>query len=376
LTEAARLAKRLKLRYLNPASAALLRDKFRVRTRLAEHGLAQPEFALATSNHDLKRAVERLSLPLLIKPTDGYGSHNIVVLRDPEDLQSPLSPLDDLLPYRADYGLGVQANERALVERYMTGTVIGCDTLTANGRHSLLGIHSKLFFQPPSFAIRGACFSPDRAEFEDLRRYLFSALDAVKFDWGAAHTELMLTAEGPCLIEINARLVGAKLPRLVGYTLNRSVHADVIALHLGAWSPTPSICLNNLGVVRWIVADTQGILEAVQLPGWRDPRIRCVEILKRPGDTVQPPYENADRIGYVVVCGPSRAEAEQLADCFVSQTKIMLRSTPHPAAAPHSRRLEHPCILPTRAPVTGPGTDAIIGNAWTSAATRAAMYDS
>jgi biotin carboxylase len=322
---AAQLACTLGLRHLNPASASLLRDKFNVRCRLDERGLVQPPFELATSNDALNAAVGRLGLPVLIKPADGYGSQNIVVLRYPEDLDPLLSPLNDFFPCPIDYGLGVRASGRLLVERFMAGAVIGCDTLTANGRHQLLGIHKKLFFEPPSFAIRGGCFMPNRPEFEAIERYLFSALDGVEFDWGAAHTELLLTAEGPRLIEINPRLVGAKIPRLVGYALDRSLYADLIALHAGEILRVPSQDSTAVAVTRWIVAEQSGILDHVELPQWHDPRIRCVELLKKPGDPIRPPLDNADRIGYVMVCAPTPKEAEQLADCFVSQCRLVFR---------------------------------------------------
>jgi biotin carboxylase len=322
---AAQLACRLGLRHLNSASASLMRDKFNVRRRLAERGLAQPPFELATSNDALKAVVERLGLPVLIKPADGYGSQNIVALRYPEDLDPLLSPLNDLLPCHTDYGLGVRANDRLLVERFMAGTVIGCDTLTANGHHQLLGIHAKLFFEPPSFAIRGGCFMPNRPEFAAIERYLFSVLDAVEFDWGAAHTELMLTSEGPRLIEINPRLVGAKIPRLVGYALDRSLHADLIALHVGEKLQIAPQDSTGAAVTRWIVAGQTGILDHVQLPRWKNARIRCVELLKKPGDPIRPPLENADRVGYVMVCAPTTNEAEQLADRFVSQCRLVLQ---------------------------------------------------
>src|SRR5450631_1720890 len=208
LTEAARLAHRLGLPYLNPTSAALMRDKYEVRRRLTEAGLPQPEFELAASNAQLKQAVQRIGLPLLIKPVDGYGSQNIVVLRNAEDLQPWISPLEGMLPSRADYGLGVMANDRLLVERYMQGSVVGCDTLTVAGKHRLIGVHEKLMFDPPPFAIRGSTFMPHGPQFAALERYACAALDAVGFDWGATHMELMITSQGPRVIEINPRLVG------------------------------------------------------------------------------------------------------------------------------------------------------------------------
>ena len=324
ITEAARLAHKLGLPFLNPASAALLRDKYSVRRRLAELNIAQVPFELATSNEELKGAVEKLGLPVLIKPADGYGSQNIVVLRYAEDLDPLLSPLDNLLPMRADYGLGVRANDRMLVERYMSGTVVGCDILSVNGRHTLLGINEKLMYEPPSFAIRGGCFTPNRPEFETIEKYAFSLLDAVGFDWGATHIELMLTTEGPRLIEINPRLVGAKIARLVGYGLGCSIHEKVIGLHAGESPSCPAPDSSMIAVSRWILASAPGILENIELPVWQDPRICCVELLKRPGDHVRPPLENADRIGYVMACATNRSGAEELADRYVSECRCNL----------------------------------------------------
>ncbi|MBI1395881.1 MAG: ATP-grasp domain-containing protein [Betaproteobacteria bacterium] len=343
MPEAARLARRLGLRHLDPDAATLLRDKARVRARLVERGIPQPEFRACASNDDLRRAVAEIGLPVLIKPADGYGSQNIVMLRHPEDLEPPLSPLDELLPCFADYGLGARASGRMIVERCLEGSIVGCDTFTAAGSHTLLGVHEKLFFDPPSFAIRGGCFSPDGPQFDALRAYLFAVLDAAGFDWGAAHTEIALTRDGPRLIEINPRLVGAKIPRLVSATLGRSVHADLIALHLGRWRPPTRAPAPMVGVTRWIVADQAGTLADVRIPPSGNPAIRCTEILRMPGEAVRPPYENADRIGYVIACASSREEAERIADEHVRRTRIRLHRPGHPPS-PHGRQTDEPAF--------------------------------
>jgi biotin carboxylase len=242
-----------------------------------------------------------------------------------------------MLPSRADYGLGVLANDRLLVERYLTGRFIGVDTLTADGRHTLLGVHEKLMFPPPAFAMRGSTFVPNTATTPvapEIERFVCAMLDAVGFDCGATHIEMMLTADGPRLIEINPRLVGAKMPRLVNHALGRSVHADLIAVHLGQPVTVDTVAQPAFGVIRWIVADRPGLIEAVELPAWHDARIRCVDILKQPGDRVAPPFENADRIGCVMVCSRHRAEAEELAERYVAQAVVRLQ----PADAALARR--------------------------------------
>jgi biotin carboxylase len=337
LIETARIAAMLGLRHLNPASAVLLRDKLSVRRRLAEVGIAQPDFELAESNAQLKAAVQRLGLPVLIKPADGYGSQNIVALRHPQDLDPLMSPLEDMLPSRADYGLGVVANDRLLVERYMTGRFIGVDTFTRGGRHTVLGVHEKLMFEPPSFAMRGSTFLPHCAATPvpgDVERYVCQLLDAVGYDWGATHIEIMLTAEGPRLIEINPRLVGARLPRLVSHALGLSVHADLIDLHLGLAPAAVPVALKSVGVIRWLVAARSGRLEAVHLPSLPAAHVRCVEILKHAGDSVSPPFENADRIGYVMACAEDRLQAEASADAFVTASRVSIGpAVPSMAAA-------------------------------------------
>ncbi len=321
LIETATLAQALGLKYLNLNSAQLLRDKFSVRQRLQERGIAQPLFALATSNEELKEAVDHIGLPVLIKPSDGYGSQNIVVLEFEEDLVPWMSPLEDMLPSRADYGLGVKANDRLLVEQYMQGVVIGCDTLTQNGQHTLVGVNEKLFFEPPSFAIRGGCFMPNKGQFKAIEAYVFALLDAVEFDCGATHIELMLHADGLSLIEINPRLVGAKIPRLISLACKRSIHSDLIDLHLGN-QITPFSDAFEVAVTRWLVADQAATLGEVELPTSNDPRIACAELLKHQGDSVRPPMENADRIGYVMSCAPTRIEAETVAEDYVKNSLI------------------------------------------------------
>jgi len=195
----------------------LLRDKFNVRQRLKEHGIEQPDFELATTNDEIKQSIEKIGLPVLLKPSDGYGSQNILTLENLDDYELAHETLAHLLPISTDYGLGVRSNDRLLIERYMQGTLIGCDTLTLNGKHYLLGVNEKLMFSPPSFAIRGGCFMPNKGEWKALEDYLFSILNAVGYDCGATHIEIMLTAEGPRLVEINPRLVGAKIARLMAF---------------------------------------------------------------------------------------------------------------------------------------------------------------
>ncbi len=271
--DVAQLAQRLDCVFLNPVTAALLQDPLQWRQRLQARGL--PQHALQHGNGN------------------GNGGSKTAGLR--------------------------------------LGRVIACDTLTQSGRHRLLGVHEPSLHPPPSTALRGNTFTPylgnARSGPDTVERYLGAVLDALDVDCGATHTELAITAHGLQVVRIAAGLPGGRLPRLLGYALGRSLHADVIALHCGQPLPVGSGAAPQVAVLRSLAADREGVLDEVLLPTWQDPAIRCVELLRQPGQTVRPPLSNADHLGYVIVCGPSRADAEALADRYMARTLVQLRPT-------------------------------------------------
>jgi biotin carboxylase len=324
LIEAAKLSQSIGARHISLETAQLIRDKARVRQRIAQHGLGQPIFRVAEDTESLKAAVDDIGLPVLIKPVDGYGSQNIIVLQNSDDLHPWLNPLDQLLPARHDYGFGVQGVNKLLVERYLTGELLGCDTFSVDGKHCLIGVHHKKMFPPPSFAIQGSTFTPKQPVHQALEDYVCEVLNSVAFDHGAAHIEIMMTDEVPKLVEINGRLVGAKIARLMNGALGESVHDALIRLHLGeldpqSWTPKAT----RIAVSRWIVADRAGKLKKLSLPEYSDD-IFLTELLVKVGDSVSPPFENADRLGVVMSVADEAHIAEALADDYVDRVSLTI----------------------------------------------------
>jgi biotin carboxylase len=354
LIDASRLASALGLAFLKPDSVKRLRDKHSVRAHLQSLGHEQPPFALATNNAELQALVAQMGLPVLIKPSDGYGSQNIFLLQHEWELDELITPLKDMLPMMSDYGLGVISNDRTIVERYMAGAVWGCDVFTLNGEHQLLGVHEKQYFDEPSFAIRGGTFNPNRGQFKALEKHIFAWLDALDFNTGASHIEVVCHGEGFQLIEINARLVGAKLARLVSYSLGFNVLSALIDLHLGrplralvhplserdtrVHAPFLAHPSPQFSVSRWISADDKsvGLLNRVIQPKLPIPGVKSVEIMKKRGDWIRPPMENADRIGLIVASAADKLEAEQSAEQYLSMCTCVAMSPPdltHPMSA-------------------------------------------
>jgi len=243
-----------------------------------------------------------------------------------ENLALLVNAFERLALQPTDYGLGVHASNRFSVEKYIRGHMIGCDVFSNQQERVLLGINDKMMFPPPSFAMRGSCFPSDRYDTESIRNYAFQILDAVDFNFGAAHIEMIVAEDGPYLVEVNPRLVSAQIPFQMGYALERSIYLDLINLHLGlSLADLRNIQPRLFGVIRWITADRPGILASIDAPERADESICRVVIFKAPGDPVRPPINNGDRIGYVIAVCNTQAAAERIADRYIQETKVNLQ---------------------------------------------------
>ena len=127
------------------------------------------------------------------------------------------------------------------------------------------------------------------------------------------------------LVEINPRLVGAKIARLIGVSLGASAHEALIRLHLGqsAWEGL-EIERFQPSVTRWLTAQRNGQLKSIQLPTWTHAAIKNVELLVQPGQNVYFPFENAHRLGCVIASSKSRSEAEHIAEQYWLDTELVL----------------------------------------------------
>ncbi len=331
LIEASRIADRLGLLFLEPAVAVRLRDKVAVREALAAQGIRQPAFAAATSADEVVEAVTRIGYPVVVKPADGYGSQEVSLLESSDDLIRLVAGMREDQSAATDYGFGVRASRHWSVEQYIRGHMVGCDFLVSAQERLFLGVNDKVMMKPPSFAMGGSCFPSQRHDLAMLQAYALRILDAVGFNFGATHIEMIVAEDGPYLVEINPRLVSAQIPFQMGYALGASLYEGLIDLHLGhplgewrardAWhnQPPAQFC-----AIRWLTSDREGTVAAIEFPLEVSDRIRRVVAFRNPGDRVRPPRNNGDRVLYVMAVGETQALAEASAEALIAEIHLRL----------------------------------------------------
>ena len=168
---------------------------------------------LKTLNTASEKAVEAwivenalTDAPLIIKPPMSAGSDKVFHIPAQGDWRGAFNRV-----LTEPTKITGKMSETAVVQEQAIGTEFAVGTVSANGKHYLAHL---IQYNKTSSGDRKTIF--DHVEFVphspdvqgDLFEYTCQALDALGVKWGAAHTEIMLTANGPRLIESGARMCG------------------------------------------------------------------------------------------------------------------------------------------------------------------------
>jgi biotin carboxylase len=116
-------------------------------------------------------------------------------------------------------------NTEVCVQERLRGEEFIVDTVSSGGRHLVTDIWRYHLIHS-----NGVPFLYDRTELldfsdpqlEPIKKYTLEVIDALGIKWGPAHPEIILTKDGPVVIEVGARLAGAKFPAYVKAAIGES----------------------------------------------------------------------------------------------------------------------------------------------------------
>ncbi|MEE6258681.1 ATP-grasp domain-containing protein [Plantactinospora sonchi] len=315
---AARVAQELHLPGLDPTAAATARDKLATRRACAAAGVAAPRFQWVRTPEETPDAVARVGLPCVVKPLTEAGSVGVTLCRtEREAVERVRATIGVTTDYR-----GRPRPPGALVEEYLVGYETSVETVTVDGHHLVVGVTDKLLGPHPYFVELGETF-PSLLP-PDVTRLCVGlateALRAVGHDFGAAHVEVKITSDGPKLVEVNPRVAGAQITRLIRESTGLDLPAELVRQHIGL-APVLGTGPVRGAASRYLTAPGPGRLRAVhgvslarRLPG-----LAALVVDVEPGARLAPPRSNVDLLGYLVAVGTTAAEAARRADSAVGQ---------------------------------------------------------
>ncbi|MEV0642215.1 ATP-grasp domain-containing protein [Streptomyces sp. NPDC050619] len=298
LLPAARLNDRLRLGGNSLLAVSRFKDKRLMRERLDECGLSPVRHREVSDVREAVRFAEESGGPAVLKPADGAGSQGVRVLDDPGEVAAQWPA------FRAECPGPV------LVEERLEGTEISVETLSARGRHVVLAMTEKVLVND---VVEVGLMLPARLSAElraEAAGLTVAFLDAMELWEGPAHTELMLTAHGPRIIESQNRIGGSRLSELVRAATGVDMTRHAVTIPLGI-EGLPSVPEARGGAAMRHVLPAPGRVVAIDVAPelMADPHVDLrMEI--RVGDLVPPLRSGYDRVaGQIVATGADAVEA-------------------------------------------------------------------
>lgn len=312
VVQAAYLARALGLPGSPPDAALRCRDKHATRSALRTAGVPQAASFLTSTLAEARAAAAETGFPLVLKPRALNASMGVVLVDAPDQLAARFRVARGAVtPGATEIAPG-----DVLVEEYLDGPEISIDAAWYGGGMTIAFVARKQVGFPPYFEEIGHLIDADDPLASDgrLRDLLVAAHDAVGFHTGWTHTEVRLTAAGPKIVEINARLGGDRIPEVAHLALGISAAPIAAAIACGR-TPVIAPTHRRVAAVRFLYPERNAVVRSVRVDRDRLPStVDSVEPIAVPGQELRLPPDGHVTGRYALITAVAGTPEECLAD--------------------------------------------------------------
>jgi len=269
-------------------------------------GVPTPEGYSINSLDEAKMAIERVGLPIIVKPVDSSGSQGISFVENREEL-----------PYAIQEAFKHTKSKFVLIEKFIEGTHHDVNGFFYNKKFYKCGVMDRYFTPfPYCVPIRGYYPSALPKQIIDkIYKVTEKAAKSIGIEEGPVKGDIVLSDDNVYIYEISNRFHGDVSTSHL-YTFCRSV--SPIELYMQTLyqqrevyngdMPTP----NN--ICGWYVLNFKPgkINEIKGLDRARNIRgVEKILLNKKVGDTINPLKDNTDVPGFVWICGKTRKDIHE-----------------------------------------------------------------
>ncbi|WP_131783705.1 ATP-grasp domain-containing protein [Legionella gresilensis] len=248
--------------------------------------------------------------PVVIKPRNSSDSNGFHVCHNLLQLKNACK---DLLGKKNLLGF---VNKALLLQEFLVGKEYALNAVSYKGKHYFTDMwFYDNDFTEEGFRICHSCTLEKKIN-PSLMNYVSSCLDALGIYFGATHTELMLTAKGPIMIESAARLMGG-LPNNIleeALTLTQLDALVVALLYPDQLHTTLYRTKAHSKIVNIIFSKPTGIIRDICLWNWvvELPSYRHHNIFVKKGEEVRKTSAGAACLAriYLVNCDPEQLKKD------------------------------------------------------------------
>lgn len=199
---------------------------------------------------------------LIIKPPISAGSDNVFHIPAKGDWKKAFNRV-----LNEPSKISGKMNKTVVVQEQAIGTEYAVGTVSANGKHYLAHLikYNKTSSNNRRTVYDYVEFVPFcEEEYGELFDYTQKALDALGIRWGAAHNEIILTKEGPRLIETGARMCGGPVVGFAREASGSSQADKLVEIYVDGDVLTKKYVLNKTVVPVFLKSPAKGKISNVE----------------------------------------------------------------------------------------------------------------
>ncbi|MCQ6282081.1 ATP-grasp domain-containing protein [Bacillus sp. EB600] len=275
-----------------------------------------PHYAVYTPDHSLENFIDKHKgyLPLIVKAPTSAGSKDVLLANDENQLKLAIHKL-------------LNHHEQILLEEYLAGPQYLIEVLVHDGKVHIIAIIEQQITFLQRFIVTGYCLLHDNEKslYDSILETVTSILKVFQLKNGACHLEMRLVNGSWKLIEINPRISGGAMNRIieVGYGIN--LVEETIQLMLGN-EPCLTRKHSKYVYAHYLTVDSKG--ELIKVTGEnrssKYPGVEEVYIKSRQGQILRPPLSMGDRYGYILAYSDEKDEAIRIAKKAASEIRFNL----------------------------------------------------
>lgn len=273
---------------------------------LKEAGIPILKTLNTSSEHEVDTWIKENGLidaPLVIKPPMSAGSDKVFHIPAKGDWKMAFNRV-----MTEPSQITGTISETVVVQEQAIGTEFAVGTVSAHGKHYLAHLikYNKISFNNRNTVYDYVEFVPyNEKVYEELFDYTQKALDALGIRWGATHTEIMLTKQGPRLIETSARMCGGPVVRFARAATGSSQADKLVEIYIDGDVLTKKYVFKKSVIPVFLKAFAQGIISNVEALAEisKLPTFLSEHIWFKNGDRVPQTVDYLSSIGIIGLAG-------------------------------------------------------------------------
>lgn len=281
-------------------------------------GVEHPWYFIVSAQSELVEVIDKITYPCIMKPTDNAGSRGVVLCHSMEELEKEY-----------EYSHRESRSGDVIIEEYLQGPEFSIEVMVVDGVPHILQITDKLTTGAPHFVEMGHS-QPTRQNDVNktkIKDLACRAVKAVGIHVGPAHVEIILTKDGPKMVELGARMGGDCITtHLVPLSTGIDMVGCMIKLACGEKIEIEpkyekGCAIRYFDVHDGLIKAIEGIDEAKKYPG-----VKEVSIVHSVGETIGDIGSSTDRIGFVIAQAETAEEAIEI--CKHSMNLVSIEMEP------------------------------------------------